>query len=441
MTPAQVASFMTLFQILMLDGWGAICDQIIDAYSPLAIILIVVILITGPFMVLKVSFCFLSLLSLSVRQLFLAVVAYKLWEIENEKRRRRVRDVILSWSFQLERSCFELWFENYKMLRLARNGSLGGLAWLRHRRELRTAYEGWRNFTFCFDGTQASKLAYLKRRNARRLRLKLAEDAFSLEMKVTLLMATHPRLGRDSRLFALHSHVKVWKVIFKEVSESMRSDLLQLLYDKDWEENAWGDAEIAATLREFRVIAMSRRGLVAIDSSAWFEALIAFATLFNGLLLALQHERESTPGRLWGSDRNYFRFKVSLAGGFLLVSAVFLLEMIVRLLVHGPWYYLQTRWRLLDLLVVIVCFLLLPVDLQDFTCVNQLDSYVQCSSGGSILRVFRSFRLLRLIRFLKILSTFPELALQLESSLGVLKQVTGVLTLMALILFVYVRYR
>eukprot|EP00960_Hanusia_phi_P067334 766605-Hanusia_phi.AAC.12 len=257
-------------------------------------------------------------------------------------------------------------------------------------------------------------------------------------MKLSLLMATHPRLGRDSPLYALHSDVGVWKTILQEVSGGLRSDLLQQLYDKDWEEHAWGETEIAA-LREIRSIVLVRWLLRSLESSAWFEGSIAFGTLFNGLLLVMQHQRDSTPGRLWGSDRDYYKFLVLLAGGFLVVSAIFLLEMLVRVLVHGPWYYLQSRWRLLDLLIVIVCLLLLPVDLQDFTCVNQLETYDQCSSGGSILRVFRSFRLLRLIRFLKILSTFPELALQLQSTVGVLKQVTGVLVLMALMLFVYVR--
>jgi hypothetical protein len=48
-------------QVMTLEGWGSICDKILDAYAPASVLVFVAFLLLGPFTTLKLLLATIAL--------------------------------------------------------------------------------------------------------------------------------------------------------------------------------------------------------------------------------------------------------------------------------------------------------------------------------------------------------------------------------------------
>ena len=76
-------------------------------------------------------------------------------------------------------------------------------------RPMRECFIGWRDFTQCKDGTEDGRLAYLRQRNARKLRLALVSNALPMDAQLAFLMASHASRPALARARAEERHAPV----------------------------------------------------------------------------------------------------------------------------------------------------------------------------------------------------------------------------------------
>jgi hypothetical protein len=298
-------SLMLWFQVLTLEGWGSICDRIIDAYAPASVLMFVVVLLLGPFLILK---------------LFLATIALQLQRAYENNKWDRAKNAIIRWQTTFLADVCEQWAYNAKLHAIRRTEActvfvLGSIL-----RPMKEGFKAWRDFTLCDDGTEESKLAYLKRRNARVLRMQLADDALSLQHKIAFLMASHPRLGRNSPACVMQRDVRLWIKICLDASELMRTELSKKLFDKNWESDLYLSYAQARWLEIVHAqskctdaVTHPLRSLNALATSGFLAWLVVLASVGNTAILVLEHEVDSFPGKRWPDVRAW-------GGAFLLTS-------------------------------------------------------------------------------------------------------------------------
>lgn len=91
------------FQVITLEGWGRVCDQILDGYSPVSVLVFVCILLIGPFTTVK---------------LFLAIIALELQKIHENNKWERARRIVLHWQNMFLIDAIDNWAYNAKLSQL-----------------------------------------------------------------------------------------------------------------------------------------------------------------------------------------------------------------------------------------------------------------------------------------------------------------------------------
>jgi voltage-gated sodium channel len=144
--------------------------------------------------------------------------------------------------------------------------------------------------------------------------------------------------------------------------------------------------------------------LNSILQARWFQTVIIAVIILAGVLAGLETS---------GSIKE--RYGSALRVLDLLVLAVFVVEIALKMAVHGrrPWRYFREGWNVFDFLIVAVCCL--PLD----------------SQFASVFRLARGLRLLRLI------SVLPKLQLLVGALLKSLGAMGYVTILLVLVFYVY----
>ncbi|MED6278298.1 Sodium channel protein type 2 subunit alpha [Characodon lateralis] len=134
------------------------------------------------------------------------------------------------------------------------------------------------------------------------------------------------------------------------------------------------------------------------------DLAITMCIVLNTLFMAMEHHEMEK----WFANMLYV--------GNLVFTAIFTVEMILKIIALDPYYYFQVGWNIFD--AVIVCLSLTELSLSDV-------------KGMSILR---SFRLLRVFKLAKSWPTLNKLIKIIGNSVGALGNLTLVL---AIIVFIF----
>lgn len=257
----------------------------------------------------------------------------------------------------------------------------------------------------CTDLSEEAHLAYLKRRNARQMRLQLANDAMTLDHKLAFLMASHPRLGRHSPAHVLRQDMRLWIKICSDVEERMRTELMIKLFDQNWDSELYlshAEAQWKHIVEEpigacMHCLSNPLHAVQTVVHSDSFNWIVVAASVLNTAMLMLEHERNSFPGKMWPSDNAFALFHASLRVCSITVSATYALEFLLVLLAEGPLFYFTNIWHFLDGAIALVCIFLLPVEVREFQCLSQPDELLvinACYRGeDGIWSLARSWRL------------------------------------------------
>lgn len=125
-------------------------------------------------------------------------------------------------------------------------------------------------------------------------------------------------------------------------------------------------------------------GLQTVVASWWFGLLIVVAIVVNTIVLAL----DSYPVN---NDRERIAEAINLV-----LSIVFLLEMLLKLAAMGPRVYVSDAFNLFDAVIVIIS--VVEVAVAPPAVITGVDSVGQDAGGVSALRTFRLLRVLKLAR-------------------------------------------
>ena len=136
----------------------------------------------------------------------------------------------------------------------------------------------------------------------------------------------------------------------------------------------------------------------------WFEATIMVVIILAGVLAGL----ETSPALV-------ARYGAGLEALDLLVLAIFVVEIALKMAVHGrqPWHYFRDGWNVFDFTIVALCCL--PMNAQ----------------FAAVLRLARALRLLRLV------TALPRLQLLVGALLKSLGAMGYVGLLLALMFYIY----
>ena len=141
-----------------------------------------------------------------------------------------------------------------------------------------------------------------------------------------------------------------------------------------------------------------------------FEHLITGCIVANTVTMALVHHRMSE------------RFDLALSILNYIFAVVFNLELFLKLGAMGSSYF-DSYWNLFD------CFIVVGTDIGITMHIFQLGGNI--SAATSVVRGFRIMRIFRLVK------ASPHIKLIIDTLLNILPQITNIMALMVLLLFIY----
>ncbi|XP_062362075.1 sodium channel protein type 5 subunit alpha-like [Cinclus cinclus] len=153
--------------------------------------------------------------------------------------------------------------------------------------------------------------------------------------------------------------------------------------------------------------------VAAFIKDPFFDLTITVCIVMNTLFMALEHNNMSPT------------FKFMLKIGNLVFTAIFIAEMILKIIALDPYYYFQQPWNIFDSVIVTLSLIELSFP--------KHKSKKERRKGGT-LSVLRSFRLLRVFKLAKSWPTLNTLIKIICNSLGALSNLTLVL---AIIIFIF----
>ncbi|XP_015225954.1 PREDICTED: sodium channel protein type 2 subunit alpha-like [Cyprinodon variegatus] len=136
----------------------------------------------------------------------------------------------------------------------------------------------------------------------------------------------------------------------------------------------------------------------------FMDLAITICIVLNTLFMAMEYYKMTA----W--------FKDMLRVGNQVFTAIFTVEMVLKIIALDPYYYFQVRWNIFDAVIV---------------CLSLAEVLLQSVKGMSILR---SFRLLRVFKLAKSWPTLNKLIKIIGNSVGALGNLTLVL---AIIVFIF----
>lgn len=152
-----------------------------------------------------------------------------------------------------------------------------------------------------------------------------------------------------------------------------------------------------------------RVGAYRLVGHPWFDKTILFLIAVSSVLLALDEPSVAVCSRRPASDPA----NCIALGGFLfwadvVLTVLFTLEMVVKIITATLKGYLRSGWNILDFIIVAVSIASIVL------------------GGASSLKALRSLRALRALRPLRVVSRYPSLKLVVNSIFGALPKVSNV---------------
>mmetsp|Transcript_25878 Transcript_25878/g.59719 ORF Transcript_25878/g.59719 Transcript_25878/m.59719 type:complete len:575 (+) Transcript_25878:170-1894(+) len=146
----------------------------------------------------------------------------------------------------------------------------------------------------------------------------------------------------------------------------------------------------------------------------WFQLCVNSAIILNGIQLGLEVQlRDQADG-----------VKIAYEVAEHVFTAVFLLEMVVKLADLRPKLYFADTWNWVDCLVV---------------CVSVLDNWILALAGSTVLTnatVISNLRLIRLARILKVLRLKRELMMIIEGIVASLRSMVWLALVLLVVLYI-----
>nr|XP_022916967.1 voltage-dependent T-type calcium channel subunit alpha-1G-like isoform X2 [Onthophagus taurus] len=169
----------------------------------------------------------------------------------------------------------------------------------------------------------------------------------------------------------------------------------------------WTCLLIKGLLKGFRIIRKSIRRLV---NHKYFQQGILLAILINTLSMGIEyHDQPET-------------LTTAVEISNLVFSAVFAVEMLLKIIAEGPFKYISNGFNVFDGIVVVL------------SAIELFQKYMgdaHTDSGLSVLRTFRLLRILKLVRFM------PNLRRQLFVMLRTMDNVAVFFSLLILFIFIF----
>ncbi|CAI2379843.1 unnamed protein product [Moneuplotes crassus] len=153
----------------------------------------------------------------------------------------------------------------------------------------------------------------------------------------------------------------------------------------------------------------TRRYFYKICISTWFDLVVISCIVINTLVLAMIYARMSDSYALTINIFNYF---------FLILYNI---EFIIKIIGLGKQYFTRDQWNLFDFVCLVGSDLSIPL------------SFFNAGGFQSIFIFLRAFRILRLLRFIQQYNGASTILTFVHAA----SQIQNVLTLVALILFIY----
>ncbi|CAI2380762.1 unnamed protein product [Moneuplotes crassus] len=153
----------------------------------------------------------------------------------------------------------------------------------------------------------------------------------------------------------------------------------------------------------------TRRYFYKICTSTWFDLVVILCIVVNTLVLAMTYARMSDTYALTISICNYF---------FLVLYNI---EFTIKVIGLGKQYFTRDPWNMFDFICLVGSDLSVPL------------SFLNFSGIQSIFIFLRAFRILRLLRFIHQYNGASTILTFVHAA----SQIQNVLTLVALILFIY----
>ncbi|XP_050308824.1 voltage-dependent T-type calcium channel subunit alpha-1G-like isoform X2 [Anthonomus grandis grandis] len=144
-----------------------------------------------------------------------------------------------------------------------------------------------------------------------------------------------------------------------------------------------------------------------------FQHSILLAILINTLSMGIEHHQQS----------DWLTHCVEVTN--VIFSAVFAVEMLLKILAEGPFGYISNGFNVFDGVIVVLSAI------EIFRNLTNQDGEVHTDSGLSVLRTFRLLRILKLVRFM------PNLRRQLFVMLRTMDNVAIFFSLLILFIFIF----
>ena len=141
-----------------------------------------------------------------------------------------------------------------------------------------------------------------------------------------------------------------------------------------------------------------------------FDNFITAVVATNTLFMAIKSYQMTSLVKLVLDYANY------------VFAIIFNLEMIIKLCALGNQYFISS-WNKFDMFIVITADLGIVLDMLELN-----------KSFQSVATILRAFRIVRIVRLLQ---KFRSIKIIIDSTLNILPSITNVLSLLALILYVY----
>ncbi|KAL2717782.1 voltage-dependent T-type calcium channel subunit alpha-1G isoform X1 [Vespula squamosa] len=233
------------------------------------------------------------------------------------------------------------------------------------------------------------------------------------------------QLALDSFLNSLTKGITERHIILEDRAQWLSSDLENCSCCCDaqsgldqWPENGERWRRSSRTRRFFRTIGNRcicglrciRRWIKKLVEHKYFQQGILLAILINTLSMGIEYHNQ--PEQL----------TVLVEISNIVFSAIFAVEMLLKVIAEGPFGYISNGFNVFDGIVVIL------------SIVELCQSFVEergGSSGLSVLRTFRLLRILKLVRFL------PNLRRQLFVMLRTMDNVAVFFSLLVLFIFIF----
>ena len=161
-------------------------------------------------------------------------------------------------------------------------------------------------------------------------------------------------------------------------------------------------------------------------SHKYFERVVFFFVALSAIQLAIDEPRKRSCDGATVYYTNYdecLAFADSIKYSDVLITAVFVLEFLLRAVSHGfvlsKNAYLRSGWNCLDFVIIVVSVVSLAI------------------SGQSSLAALRSLRVLRALRPLRVIQHYPNLRLVVISMLSAIPRVRNVFMVNLFFIFIF----